>query len=143
MIKKTRIIGRSRSADLVIQSSRVSRRHCSVIPSGDGYVVQDHESRNGIWFEGRRVKSAYLRPGDRFAVAEYQVRIARDGSLLLEGEVDPKKMLLRNKMRVGFPALLALLVALGLAVSVFMTDAQKSDGDAVSSDGSTLDEIIP
>ncbi len=143
MIKKTRIIGRSRSADLVIQSSRVSRRHCSVIPSGDGYVVQDHESRNGIWFEGRRVKSAYLRPGDRFAVAEYQVRIARDGSLLLEGEVDPKKMLLRNKMRVGFPALLALLVALGLAASVFMTDAQKSDGDAVSSDGSTLDEIIP
>ena len=88
MIERTRIIGRSRSADLVIHSSRVSRRHCSVIPSGDGYVVQDHESRNGIWFEGRRVKSAYLRPGDRFVVAEYQVRIARDGSLLLEGEVD-------------------------------------------------------
>ncbi|NRA75551.1 MAG: FHA domain-containing protein [Planctomycetes bacterium] len=143
MTERTRIIGRSQSADLVIASSRVSRRHCSLISSGDGFVLQDHDSRNGVWFDGRRVKSVFLRPGDRFTVAQYRIRIAQDGSLILEGEVDPKKMLLRDKMSVSTPAMLTLLVTIGLVVAVIVFQQPKPDGDAVSSNSPTLEEIIP
>mgnify|MGYP001288394473 CR=1 FL=1 len=83
----TRIIGRSKSSDLVIASARVSRRHCSLIASGNGYVLQDHDSRNGVWVEGRRVKTAFLKNGDRFTVGNYRVLIAGDGALVLEGKV--------------------------------------------------------
>ncbi|MGE4618292.1 MAG: FHA domain-containing protein [Planctomycetota bacterium] len=112
MVERTRIIGRSRSADLVIPSSRVSRRHCSVIPSGDGFVLQDHDSRNGVWVEGQRVKTAFLKHGASFAVAGYRIRIARDGELVLEGETDPAKMLFREKISKGTPALVTFLLTI-------------------------------
>ncbi len=117
----TRIIGRSRSSDLVIPSSRVSRRHCSLIPSGDGYVLQDHDSRNGIWVEGRRVKSSYLKKGDRFTVGSFRVRICRDGTLELEGKVDPKQMMVREKLRHDLPAISAILVCGLIVLGMYLT----------------------
>ena len=143
MTERTRIIGRSRSADLVIPSSRVSRRHCSIISSGDGFVLQDHDSRNGVWFEGRRVKTAFLRRGSRFAVAEHQVRIERDGSLVLEGKTDPKKMLLRDKFRTGIPALMTLILTLGLVAAVFLFDKPVVDNNSLSSDNTSIEQITP
>lgn len=121
----TRIIGRSRSSDLVIPSARVSRRHCSLIPSGDGYVLQDHDSRNGIWVEGKRVKSSYLKKGDRFTVGSFRVRICRDGTLELEGKVDPKQMMVREKLRHDLPAIFAILICGLIVLGIFLNREPK------------------
>ena len=121
----TRIIGRSQSSDLVIPSARVSRRHCSLIPSGDGYVLQDHDSRNGIWVEGKRVKSAYLKKGDRFTVGSFRVRICRDGTLELEGKVDPKQMMVREKLRHDLPSIFAILICGLIILVIFLNRESK------------------
>ena len=121
----TRIIGRSQSSDLVIPSARVSRRHCSLIPSGDGYVLQDHDSRNGIWVEGTRVKSAYLKKGDRFTVGSFRVRICRDGTLELEGKVDPKQMMVREKLRHDLPSIFAILICGLIILVIFLNRESK------------------
>ncbi|MDE0959383.1 MAG: FHA domain-containing protein [Planctomycetota bacterium] len=126
MNEATRIIGRSRSSDLVIPSARVSRRHCSLIPSGDGYVLQDHDSRNGIWVEGKRVKSSYLKKGDRFAVGSFRVRICRDGTLELEGKVDPKQMMLREKIRHDIPAIISILVCVAIVLGIYLAQEEVS-----------------
>lgn len=141
MNEKTQIIGRSQSADFIIPSSRVSRRHCSIIVSGDGFVLQDHDSKNGVWVEGRRVKSAYLNRGSRFSVAEYSVRISGDGSLVLEGKVDPKRMLIRDKIRDGIPALATLMVILILAAVPFFLESSKPTEETISSNSSPPEEI--
>jgi len=117
----TRIIGRSRSADLVIASAKVSRRHCSLIASGSGYVLQDHDSRNGVWVEGRRVKTAFLKHGDRFTVGNYRVLIAGDGSLVLEGKVDPKQVMFREKMRRDLPAIYAITIFCIICLGIYLT----------------------
>lgn len=117
----TRIIGRSRSADLVIASARVSRRHCSLIASGAGFVLQDHDSRNGVWVEGRRVKTAFLKNGDRFTVGNYRVLIAGDGSLVLEGKVDPKQVMFREKVRRDLPAIYAITICCLIGFGIYFT----------------------
>ena len=117
----TRIIGRSKSSDLVIASARVSRRHCSLIASGNGYVLQDHDSRNGVWVEGRRVKTAFLKNGDRFTVGNYRVLIAGDGALVLEGKVDPKQVMFREKVRRDLPAIYAITICCLIGFGIYFT----------------------
>ncbi|MEC9477073.1 MAG: FHA domain-containing protein [Planctomycetota bacterium] len=143
MTEKARIIGRSQSADFVIPSSRVSRRHCSIIPSGDGFVLQDHDSRNGVWVDGRRVKTAFLHRGSRFSVGEYRVRIARDGSLVLEEKTDPKKMLLRDKVRDGLPAVATLCLIIGLAAIPLVLNRSPSTEETISSANNSTEPLTP
>src|SRR5438105_2840410 len=63
------IIGRRKDCDLRILSSQVSRRHC-LISVHDGYVsVEDLDSVNGTFVNGKRVTGrAVLRPGDHLGI---------------------------------------------------------------------------
>jgi serine/threonine protein kinase len=56
-------IGRSDTADLVIsEDPSLSRQHASVIRSGSGYILQDLNTRNGTYVNGRRVDPAKPEP---------------------------------------------------------------------------------
>ena len=137
----TRIIGRSRSADLVIASAKVSRRHCSLITSGSGFVLQDHDSRNGVWVKGRRVKTAFLKCGDRFTVGNYRVLIAGDGSLVLECKVDPKQVMFRERLRRDLPAIYAITIFCLIGLGIYLTRdrvIEESPIVATSEAGDTL-----
>src|SRR5208282_2646842 len=74
------IIGRRHDCDLRIKSAEVSRRHC-LVSIHDGYVtVEDLDSVNGTFLNGKRVLAKQtVRPGDyleigpaRFVV-EYEI----------------------------------------------------------------------
>lgn len=58
------VIGRSQSAGLRVQDEGVSRRHALLIHTRGHYFIQDLESANGTFLEGRRVKRAPLMEGD-------------------------------------------------------------------------------
>ncbi len=58
------VIGRSRSADLFVDSPELSRRHVQLTKDGNEYTVKDLQSRNGVFLNGVRVHSAVLRGGD-------------------------------------------------------------------------------
>lgn len=67
------VIGRGRESDIVVEGSRISRRHVLVEPTGSGWTVRD-TSANGLWRDGRRISEA--------AVAETQIHLrlgAADG----------------------------------------------------------------
>ena len=59
------VVGRSRDCDLVLDDPNVSRHHAELRQEGDGWVVSDMGSTNGIKVNGSRVESAALQPGDR------------------------------------------------------------------------------
>ena len=48
------VIGREGAA-LTIEDSELSRRHAAVRPAGDGYEVEDLDSLNGTYVNGRRI----------------------------------------------------------------------------------------
>ena len=51
--------GREAGSDVVVAQPEVSRRHASIAPSAEGYVLKDH-STNGIWVNGTRVQGSQL-----------------------------------------------------------------------------------
>jgi hypothetical protein len=51
--------GREAGSDVVVAQPEVSRRHASIAPADNGYVIQDH-STNGIWVNGNRVQGSQL-----------------------------------------------------------------------------------
>ncbi|MGF7238461.1 MAG: FHA domain-containing protein [Frankia sp.] len=62
---RTFVIGRARTADIVITDTRVSRRHLVVEAAGDEWSVRD-VSANGTWCNGRRIETHLLNGEARF-----------------------------------------------------------------------------
>ncbi|MBI4818336.1 MAG: FHA domain-containing protein [Deltaproteobacteria bacterium] len=68
--KDTFIIGRSRTCDLVIPSSKVSRQHGSVVRENGEYYIEDLGSANGVWRDGVKIQKEKVRDGDEFMISE-------------------------------------------------------------------------
>jgi hypothetical protein len=71
------VIGRSKDCDIRLTDPNVSRRHAEIRPDGDGYVVVDLDSTNGIEVDGRRVKELTLADGDRFTLGTTEVSFSQ------------------------------------------------------------------
>jgi PAS domain S-box-containing protein len=81
------IVGRSREASLQVEDPGISRRHASVLRSRAGlYVLTDLGSSNGTYVNGRRVRRAVLREGDRVQVGTATVLRFSTRRSLDEGE---------------------------------------------------------
>jgi hypothetical protein len=66
-------IGRLAENDILIPSTRVSRRHARIIWEGGAWVIEDAESVNGLLYQGRRIERLALRDGDGIQLAPYIV----------------------------------------------------------------------
>jgi FHA domain len=67
-------VGRSPSADLVIDDASVSRRHAVVVWRDARTVILDDRSRNGLVVNGARVQDAALSDGDEIALGNVALR---------------------------------------------------------------------
>ncbi len=54
--KNSVTIGRSAEADIIIQDNIVSRKHARVFKSGNKYYIEDLNSTNGVFVNGKKVK---------------------------------------------------------------------------------------
>ena len=68
--KDTFIIGRSRTCDLVIPSSKVSRQHSGICRENGEHYIEDLGSANGVWKEGVKIQKEKIRDGDEFMISE-------------------------------------------------------------------------
>jgi hypothetical protein len=64
-------IGRGGECDLVLPERQVSREHIRVFRSGANFYLEDLDSKNGTWVNGKQVKNATvpLRDGDEIHLA--------------------------------------------------------------------------
>jgi hypothetical protein len=69
------VVGRSRSADLVLGADSVSRRHAQLVRRGDEYLLTDLGSTNGTWIGGRRVGEIEVVPGDLLRLGDLPLRL--------------------------------------------------------------------
>ena len=67
-----------RRNDIVLDLPFVSRNHCRIIRKSGNTTVIDTNSKNGIFVNGERVKTAELHDGDLLSILTVQVRIHGD-----------------------------------------------------------------
>jgi hypothetical protein len=76
-------VGRSRDCDVVIASAEVSRQHMELRPRGDGWLVWDLGSTNGVRLNGRMIggpnEPTPVRAGDRLELGTVVLRV-EDGA---------------------------------------------------------------
>jgi pSer/pThr/pTyr-binding forkhead associated (FHA) protein len=70
-------VGRAPRADFVVDAPLVSRLHCRVTAGDDTIEVVDLSSTNGTYVNGKRVKRAELKSGDRFRVGRVELVVRR------------------------------------------------------------------
>ncbi len=70
------VVGRHETADLEINSSAVSRRHCTVSRDESGWLLEDAGSRNGTFVNNQRVEEKYLCDGDLIQVVKEEMIFA-------------------------------------------------------------------
>jgi hypothetical protein len=64
------VIGRSKDAAITIPDANMSRAHCAITATSQGYRLEDLGSTNGTSVNGKRVREAVLREGDRIVFGE-------------------------------------------------------------------------
>ncbi|HPX87412.1 MAG TPA: HD domain-containing protein [Candidatus Hydrogenedentes bacterium] len=67
-------IGRSESNTLRLTDLQVSRRHAVVLGSGQGVIIKDLDSGNGLYVRGVRVTEQLLEDGDMIRIGKQQIR---------------------------------------------------------------------
>lgn len=68
------VIGRSRDCDIVLEDAGISRRHAELRPYGEGWVVSDLGSTNGLRVNGRVVQGPQaLSSGDRLELGSTEI----------------------------------------------------------------------
>ncbi|HEX3052981.1 MAG TPA: FHA domain-containing protein, partial [Aggregatilineaceae bacterium] len=65
------VVGRGGECDLVLPERQVSREHIRIFRQNDGYYLEDLDSKNGTWVNGKQVKATTvpLRDGDEIQIA--------------------------------------------------------------------------
>jgi DNA-binding NtrC family response regulator len=75
------VVGSSDASDFVVKVSGVSRQHARISYRSERLFVEDLESKNGVFLNGRRVYSSEIRPGDWIQFGPANLRVeAVDGA---------------------------------------------------------------
>jgi hypothetical protein len=72
------VLGRSKDCDIRLADPNISRRHAEVRPDGDGFLIVDLDSTNGIEVDGKRVKVLALTDGARFRLGTTEITFAQE-----------------------------------------------------------------
>jgi predicted component of type VI protein secretion system len=67
-------IGRSPDCDVSLHDHLLSRHHCRLAPSDEGWVLSDLGSKNGTVVHGRTVTQHVLNDGESFTIGRVKVR---------------------------------------------------------------------
>jgi transcriptional regulator with PAS, ATPase and Fis domain len=75
LTKATVLVGRSSTADVVVDSRSISKAHFELRIASGGVELRDRGSTNGVWLLGCRMFHAILRPGDTFRAGDHHFAI--------------------------------------------------------------------
>ena len=76
LLKKSLLVGRRESCDIVLRFGNVSAHHCQLTCYAGYWYVKDLNSRNGTKVNGFRVTQRRLDPGDTLGIAKHKYEVA-------------------------------------------------------------------
>ena len=80
------VLGRCVEADCHLDDSLASRRHAQISLQGNQVVVEDLESTNGTFVNGKKVRRTVLQPGDRVLIGACNMELSAEAEV---AEVKP------------------------------------------------------
>jgi DNA-binding winged helix-turn-helix (wHTH) protein len=87
-IKSVMLLGRDSDCDIIIPLRQVSRHHTRITPGPEGAIVEDLDSKNGTYVNGRLVQEiTTLNDGDKLQIslAQHFIYLSSDATMPLEG----------------------------------------------------------
>jgi len=83
------VIGRHSDCDVVLDSRTVSRQHARLYRDPFGrWVVEDLDSRNGVWVGPQQVQAQAVRPGEEIRIGVFSLTVAQEEDT---GEIPPEE----------------------------------------------------
>ncbi len=70
-------IGRTKDNDLVIDNIKVSRKHALLEKKGDEWIIEDLDSSNGTFINGKRIKRESVTPNDVITIGGVPLNLER------------------------------------------------------------------
>lgn len=82
-IDKSRIVvGREPKCDIHIDNLGISREHCAFSQRGDAYLVQDLNSSNGTYVNGRKITEHFLNNDDEIVIGKYMLKFKNEAQAI-------------------------------------------------------------
>ena len=72
------IIGRDETCDIQIDNIAVSREHATIIKGPNYYFIEDMQSKNGTFVNGKKINKKFLRADDEVIVGKHSLQIILD-----------------------------------------------------------------
>lgn len=83
LLKERMTLGRRPYNDIVVDNLAVSGEHAALQAIGNAYYIEDLNSTNGTFINGKKIKRQILHAGDSIEIGKYTIKYAND-------VVDPK-----------------------------------------------------
>ena len=80
LTKDRSTLGRRPYNDIVIDNLAVSGEHAVLHMSGDGVFLEDLNSTNGTYVNGKAIKKQQLHSGDTVEIGKYQIKFVNEGA---------------------------------------------------------------
>lgn len=74
------VIGRGRTADMVVAEATISRAHAAVGFDEEGFYVEDLGSTNGTLVNGARIERQGLKQGDEIQIGRLVLEVTLPGA---------------------------------------------------------------
>jgi predicted component of type VI protein secretion system len=75
LLKRTLLVGRRESCDIILRFDNVSAHHCQLVVHGGYWYVKDLNSRNGVKVNNTRIVEKRLDPGDVLYVSNHRYEV--------------------------------------------------------------------
>jgi hypothetical protein len=84
-------VGRDPDSDFPLDHPTVSTHHCELILSADGVVLQDCQSTNGTFVDGRPVSEIWLEPGQRVRFGDVELLVESTEAAIAIPQIEREK----------------------------------------------------
>lgn len=68
-------IGREPDCDMVIEENYISKKHAKINFKNFSISVEDLNSKNGVFYNGKKIGKVNLNHGDKFLICDYEVKV--------------------------------------------------------------------
>lgn len=90
-------VGRRPYNDVVIDNLAVSGEHAAIVMSGSEVAIEDLNSTNGTYVNGKSVKKQVLKNGDQIEIGKYKIRYVGDS----QSDQYDKTMIVRSSSHLA------------------------------------------
>jgi len=135
-LRGTMRIGRSEDSEITLADAQASRHHAAVSPEPGGFTIQDLNSSNGTFVNGKRLdEPRLLKDGDRLRVVQ---------ETPLPQTVEPRKGTSTGRIVLGAGLAVVLLAVAAVAVYFLLgnSDGDKSSGNASEKAPAAITQVV-